>query len=343
MQNDPLIVVDSLTREFKIAEGKSGFFGSISNLFSRKHTIKRAVDNISFSISAGEFVGYVGENGAGKSTTIKMLTGILTPTRGKVTVAGLVPYENRIQNSRNIGVVFGQRTQLWWDLPVRESFDLLRSIFRVPDDVFHKNFHELSDTLDLAPLLTMPVRKLSLGQRMRCDLAAALLHSPAILYLDEPTIGLDLIAKDHVRKFLKKMNKERGATIILTTHDMDDIEALCDRIIILDKGKIAYDGSTDTLKREYVREKLLEIEFHEEDCMVLDLPMVDVIKSEANKKWLSFNQDEVSIQEVISRLLEGHCIKDISIHEPKVEDIVKNIYSNGIKQMPQTAQPDKTF
>ncbi len=343
MHDDPLIVVDNLTREFKIAEGKGGFLGSVMNLFSRKHTIKKAVDNISFSIARGEFVGYVGENGAGKSTTIKMLTGILTPTSGKVTVDGLVPYENRMQNSRNIGVVFGQRTQLWWDLPVRESFDLLRSIFRVPDDLFHKNFRELADTLDLEPLLSMPVRKLSLGQRMRCDLAASLLHSPAILYLDEPTIGLDLIAKDHVRKFLKKVNKERGATIILTTHDMDDIEALCDRIIILDEGKIAYDGSTDTLKREYVREKLLEIEFHEEDQMVFDLPMVNVVKSEANKKWFRFDQDKVSVQEVISHILEGHNVKDISIHEPKVADIVKNIYANGIKRMPQPMEPTKTF
>lgn len=213
----------------------------------------------------------------------------------------------------------------------------------MPDDLFYRNFQELSDTLDLKPLLSMPVRKLSLGQRMRCDLAAALLHSPAILYLDEPTIGLDLIAKDQVRKFLKKVNKDRGATIILTTHDMDDIEALCDRIIILDEGKIAYDGSTDTLKREYVREKLLEIEFHEDDGMAFDLPMVNVIKSEANKKWFSFDQDKVSVQEVISRLLAAHDVKDISIHEPKVADIVKNIYANGIKRMPQPMEPTQTF
>ncbi len=331
MSDIPLIRVENLTREFKIAEGRRGFLGSIYNLFSNKHTIKRAVDDISFDIMPGEFVGYVGENGAGKSTTIKMLTGILTPTSGQVTVAGIIPYENRKMNSQNIGVVFGQRTQLWWDLPVRESFDLLRSIFRVPDNEFHTTFDELSNTLDLGPLLNVPVRKLSLGQRMRCDLAAALLHSPRTLYLDEPTIGLDLIAKDQVRKFLKKINKERGTTIILTTHDMDDIEALCDRIIILDRGKVAYDGSMERLKRDYVREKSIAVEFHDEDCSDINIQHVEVVSSEANKKILRFSQDDVSAQDVIFHILKEHCVKDISIHEPSVEDIVKNIYSNGIK------------
>lgn len=329
MSDNTLIQVKNLAREFTIAEGRGGFMGSIYNLFSRRHSIKKAVDGISFNIDGGEFVGYVGENGAGKSTTIKMLTGILTPTSGRVEVAGVVPYENREKNSRNIGVVFGQRTQLWWDLPVRESFDLLRSIFSVPDSTFRRNIEELSETLGLANLLKVPVRKLSLGQRMRCDLAAALLHSPRILYLDEPTIGLDIIAKDHVRRFLRKINRERGVTIILTTHDMDDIETLCGRIMILDRGKLVYDGAMERLKHDYALEKVLEVEFYENGEEPLNLPMVKVIKSEANKKWLSFNHDKAPVQEVITRLLSGRRVKDISIHEPKVEDIVKSIYADG--------------
>ena len=325
-----IIKVENLTRQFGMTEGRSGFTGSILNLFSRKHYIKTAIDNISFNIGEGEFVGYVGENGAGKSTTIKILTGILTPTSGRSEVAGIVPYENRPENAKNIGVVFGQRTQLWWDLPARESFDLLRSIYKVDDKVFRENFDELSAALELGPLLSSPVRKLSLGQRMRCDIAASLLHGPRALFLDEPTIGLDVIAKDQVRKFLRRANKDNGATIILTTHDMDDIEALCERIIILDEGKIAYDGSTEKLKREYAREKLLEVELHDGSPELADIPKVEVTRREANRVWLKFSQDEATAQDVISRILAACAVKDISIHEPKVGDIVRNIYSNGL-------------
>lgn len=336
MDNNALIKVKNLTREFKLAQGKEGFLGSIQNLFSRKHKIIKAVDNVSFSINSGEFVGYVGENGAGKSTTIKMLTGILNPTSGHVEVAGVVPYENRISNAFNIGVVFGQRTQLWWDLPVRDSFDLLRSIYRVPEDKFRANYRELADALKLDPLLSVPVRKLSLGQRMRCDLAAALLHGPKILYLDEPTIGLDLIAKDNVRKILKRINRLNGVTIILTTHDMDDIEALCDRIIIIDEGKIAYVGTMEQLKTDHVRYKILEVEFHDYSPELATLPMLTVIKSEANKKWLRYDQGGASIHEVISTLFKDYCVKDISIHEAKVADVVKAIYESGNTPLSQT-------
>ncbi|VAX26016.1 Efflux ABC transporter, ATP-binding protein [hydrothermal vent metagenome] len=336
MNNNALIQVENLTREFKLAQGKEGFAGSIYNLFSRKHKIIKAVDDISFSINSGELVGYVGENGAGKSTTIKMLTGILNPTSGHVRVAGVVPYEDRIANAFNIGVVFGQRTQLWWDLPVRDSFDLLRSIYRVPEKKFRSNYKELADALGLDPLLSVPVRKLSLGQRMRCDLAASLLHGPKILYLDEPTIGLDLIAKDNVRKILKKINSLNGVTIILTTHDMDDIEALCDRIIIIDEGKIAYVGTMDQLKADHVRHKILEVEFHDYNPELTSLPMLTVIKSEANKKWLRFDQGGASIHEVISTLFKDYCVKDISIHEPKVEDVVKSLYESGPATLAQT-------
>jgi len=340
MKNEPLIKAENLTREFRMAEGREGFMGSIYNLFSRKHTIKRAVDGVNFSIEPGEFVGYVGENGAGKSTTIKMLTGILTPTAGRAVVNGVVPYEDRVRNAFNIGVVFGQRTQLWWDLPVRDSFDLLRSIYRVEPERFRENYRRLAEALELDPLLKVPVRKLSLGQRMRCDLAAALLHNPKILFLDEPTIGLDLIAKDNARRFLKFINETQNVTIILTTHDMDDIEALCRRIIIIDEGRIAYDGGMDQLKRDHVRYKVLEVEFHDYNPELDALPSLEVTRSEANKKWLRFTPGTQSIHEVISILFRNYCVKDISIHEPKVEDVVKAIYENGVTPRRETVLSD---
>jgi len=330
MTEQNLIEVDNLRRTFSVAEGKSGFWGSVSNLFSTRHSLKTAVDNVSFSIAEGEFVGYVGENGAGKSTTIKMLTGILTPTSGRATVAGVVPYEDRTSNSANIGVVFGQRTQLWWDLPVRESFDLLRSIFRVPDAIYRRNYEELVETLDLTEQLKVPVRKLSLGQRMRCDLAAALLHNPRVLFLDEPTIGLDLIAKEHVRAFLKKINRERKTTIILTTHDMDDIEQLCERIMILDEGKLVYDGSTRRLRECYVKEKVITIELADGSPEVA-IEGVTLQRSEANKRWLSYRLDQTSAQEVIGKILGEYQVRDIAIHEPKVEGIIKTIYEEGVR------------
>ncbi|MBI4829769.1 MAG: ATP-binding cassette domain-containing protein [Nitrospinae bacterium] len=328
-EHEPLIRAEGLTRTFRVEESLEGLLGSFKNLFSTRHRLITAVNNVSFDIHRGEFVGYVGENGAGKSTTIKMLTGILTPTAGRVEVADIVPYEDRAANAFNIGVVFGQRTQLWWDLPVRDSFDLLRSIYRVPDDLFTRNYRELAEALHLEPLLTLPVRKLSLGQRMRCDLAAALLHGPKILFLDEPTIGLDLIAKDKMRAMLRRINQTRGVTIILTTHDMDDIEALCGRIMIIDKGSIAYDGSTERLKREHVRHKALEVEFHDYNPEVVAIPALKLLRREGNKQWLRYDPKAGTMHEVISALFRDYCVKDLSIHEPKVEDIVKAIYEQG--------------
>ncbi len=323
-----MIEVKSLTKEFKTYNVKNGFWGAIVSGFTRKSTFTKAVDNISFSIGKGEFVGYVGENGAGKSTTIKMLTGILVPTSGVVFVNNLVPYKNRMENAKKIGVVFGQRTQLWWDLAVRESFDLLKSIYKIPEDQYKKNMDIFSNILSIDKYLNVPVRKLSLGQRMRCDLAASLLHEPDVLFLDEPTIGLDVIAKDAIRIFLKEINKQKETTIILTTHDMSDIEHLCERIIILDKGKIIFDGKTELLRKYYGHHRVLEIEFQTEFSGLNDVKDISLLREEGYKKWVRFNSRKLSASDLISVISAKYQIKDLSTHEPTVEDIIKSIYNS---------------
>ncbi|MBI5185984.1 MAG: ATP-binding cassette domain-containing protein [Nitrospinae bacterium] len=320
------IKITNLKKDFRINESHPGFLGSVRNLFSRKHKIKHALDGISLEIKKGDFVGYVGENGAGKSTTIKILTGILVPTSGEARVNGLVPHENRIKNAKRIGVVFGQRTQLWWDLPVRESFDLLQAIYEAPEPAFQRNLEYLGEVLGLKDLLSVPVRKLSLGQRMRCDIAASLLHEPEILFLDEPTIGLDLLAKDSIRKFLKKINAEKQTTILLTTHDMEDIDYLCERIVILDEGKIIFDGLRDDLKRYYGRTRVVEVEFREENPPLRFENGVQIVREENRKKWISFDREKHNASEVITYIVNHAPVKDIFLHEPRVADIVKTIY-----------------
>ncbi|HJP18969.1 MAG TPA: ATP-binding cassette domain-containing protein [Nitrospinota bacterium] len=324
-----IIEVTNLTKEFKTYNVKNGFWGAIASAITRKAAYTKAIDNINFSIKPGEFVGYVGENGAGKSTTIKILTGILVPTSGEALVNNIVPYNNRRENAKNIGVVFGQRTQLWWDLAVRESFDLLKSIYKIPEDRFKKNMEHFYEILTINKYLDVPVRKLSLGQRMRCDLAASLLHEPDVLFLDEPTIGLDVVAKDAVRKFLKEINEKKGTTIILTTHDMTDIEHLCDRIIILDEGKIISDGKTDLLKKNYGQHRVLEIEFQDKFSGINGIKGLKLLREEGSKKWIRFDSRDQSASDVISKIAANHQIKDLSIQEPTVEDIIKSIYSDS--------------
>ncbi|OHB86849.1 MAG: sugar ABC transporter ATP-binding protein [Planctomycetes bacterium RIFCSPHIGHO2_02_FULL_40_12] len=332
MQHDNIAIeVKSLRKEFKVSSSGKGFLGKLQALFHRRHKIITAVKDIDFKISRGEFVGYVGENGAGKSTTIKMLTGILVPTSGTAEVNGIVPYKNRKKNAAKIGVVFGQRTQLWWDLPVRESFDLLRVIFRVSRSEFDRQMDKLEQALDLKPLLEMPVRKLSLGQRMRCDLAASLIHNPPVLFLDEPTIGLDVLAKENIRNFLAEINREEGTTIILTTHDMNDIEQLCKRLIILEEGRIMFDGETEFLKQKFVHEKVIEVEFHEDGCVIQGIPGVTVVREQGCKKWLTLDNDNSGIGEVIGTIASQYKIKDISVKEPSVESIIRNIYDNRVR------------
>lgn len=325
-----IIQVSNLTKEFKTASVKNGFWGAITSALTREYVFKKAINNISFTVKRGEFVGYVGENGAGKSTTIKILTGILVPTSGEALVNNIIPYKNRQANAKKIGVVFGQRTQLWWDLAVKESFDLLKSIFKIPDDRFKKNMEIFSDILSIDKYLDVPVRKLSLGQRMRCDLAASLLHEPDILFLDEPTIGLDVVAKDATRKFLKEINEERGTTIILTTHDMTDIEHLCERIIILDEGEIIFDGKTDLLKEDYGQKRILEVEFHNEFPGLDGIKGVQLLREEGYKKWMKFDSREFSASDIISSIAAVYQIRDLSIYEPTVEDIIKSIYRSEV-------------
>ena len=245
------IDAQGLTKEFKVYKSRSGLFGAFRDLLDRKYRMIRAVSGINLQIEPGEMVGYIGENGAGKSTTIKMLTGILQPTAGELRVNGYDPHREREAFVRTIGVVFGQRSQLWWDIAVKESFRLLQKVYRVPEEQYRKHISRIIDVLEIGSLLDQPVRKLSLGQRMRCELAAALIHRPSLLFLDEPTIGLDVLVKENIRRFLREINQEYGTTVLLTTHDLSDIEALCNRVIMLDSGSIIYDGDLERLHTEW--------------------------------------------------------------------------------------------
>ena len=320
-----IITVRDLKKEFKVYQHRQGFLGAIRNLASSEHTIIKAVNSISLDVEEGQIIGYVGPNGAGKSTTIKMLTGILVPTSGDIVVAGLVPHKNRKENARQIGVVFGQRTQLWWDLPVVESFQLLRRIYRVPKRIYKRNLDIFHDLLNIGDFLNTPVRKLSLGQRMRCDLAAALLHNPHIVYLDEPTIGLDIVAKQHILRFLAKINREQGVTIILTTHDLSDVEKLCERMLIIDHGRIIYDGTVEGIKERYGKKRRLIVDLAEEYPRIA-LSGAELVNHEGNRIWLEFDRDQVSAARLIARLAEKYEIKDLTVEEPEIETIVADIY-----------------
>lgn len=331
-----MIRVENLTKEFKMSKKYPGFKGAIKTFFSREYSKKLAVDSISFEINEGEIVGYIGANGAGKSTTIKMMTGILTPTSGTVTVNGLVPYENREKNAKNIGVVFGQKTQLWWDLPISETFTLLKDIYEVSDEDFDERMKFLKELLGLEDFFLNPVRTLSLGQRMRADLAAALIHNPKIIYLDEPTIGLDVVVKEKVRQAIKEINEKYGTTIILTTHDLNDIEELCSRIIIIDKGKKIYDGEIQGIKDKYGYLTTVEAQV-KGYTYIEDLKFKEIVKDDdfnleikENKLFITFNKNKISSAEVISEVMKQAKIIDFIVKETSIEDIVKKMYRNEV-------------
>ena len=321
----PQIIVDGLIKTFKVSERAAGLKGAVAGLVRRKHRVVRALGGISFALEAGELVGYVGPNGAGKSTTVKMLAGILVPDSGRCEVLGRVPWRERIAHVSQIGVVFGQRTQLWWDLPVVDSFELLRDIYRVPQERYAAARDELIALLDPEPLLDVPVRQLSLGQRMRCDLAAALLHAPPILFLDEPTIGLDAPSKLAVRDFVMRLNQERGITVILTTHDMDDIEALCTRVIVIGDGRILSDGTLSELRSRVSRERWLTVDLIEPHGSIHDVDAT-VIRQDGHRICLAFDPQRVSPAELIRRVTSAHAVRDLFVENPPIETIVARLY-----------------
>ncbi|MEW6524015.1 MAG: ATP-binding cassette domain-containing protein [Bacillota bacterium] len=324
-----MVEVCDLCKVFTRARHYGGRMGWLRSFVSREVITKVAVDHISFSIEEGELVGYVGPNGAGKSTTIKMLTGVLVPTAGRVEVKGVVPYRERIWHTQHMGVVFGQRTQLWWDLPVIESFQLLRHIYRVPAARYQENLAHFRSLLELDEFIHTPVRQLSLGQRMRADLAAAFLHDPDIVFLDEPTIGLDLVAKDRIREFVRDINQERGVTVILTTHDMADIESLCRRIMVIDSGQVILDGSQEEIRRRYGQKRVLVVDFEVEPGDFPGVP-AEVQRRQGRRVWFQFSRERTTAARVISAIGECCAIRDFAIEETGIEDIIRRIYQNGV-------------
>ncbi|OIV37650.1 methionine ABC transporter ATP-binding protein [Mangrovactinospora gilvigrisea] len=328
----PIIQVEGLAKEFRRPKRIEGPFGGIRTLFTRQYVSKLAVDGIDFTVDEGELIGYLGPNGAGKSTTIKILTGILQPTQGSVEVAGVVPWKERERNARNIGVVFGQRTQLWWDLPLRDSLELIGKLYGVERDRHRANIERFTELLGLAAFIDTPVRQLSLGQRMRGDLAAAMLPEPRILYLDEPTIGLDVVAKERIRAFIATLNKDEGTTVILTTHDLDDVEKLCRRIVLIDGGKVLYDGSVEKLKARYAPRRRLVVQLAEgARWRGVAMPGVEEAPPEEDAEpgtvALLFDPETAASAEVIAAVLADHQVTDLSIVEPELEGVVHRIYA----------------
>jgi ABC-2 type transport system ATP-binding protein len=321
----PQIVVEELVKTFYVAVRTAGLVGALAGLVKRQYRAVTALAGINFTIEPGELVGYIGPNGAGKSTTIKILSGILVPTSGRCEVNGIVPWKERERHVARIGVVFGQRTQLWWDLPVIESFDLLKAIYRIPSAEYSKTRDELIALLQLERLLDIPVRQLSLGQRMRCDLAASLLHLPDILFLDEPTIGLDAVSKLAVRDFVKRVNREQGVTVILTTHDMDDIEALCDRIMVIGGGTILSDGSLERLRATVSGERRLIV-----DLLQPDEPFYEetarLVAREGSRVYLAFDPADIATAELIARITARHTVKDLLVENPPIEQLIARLY-----------------
>ncbi len=338
---EPIIRVDQLGKTFRSPRRHDGRFGALHTLFTRDYTVKTAVDGISFVVESGELIGYIGPNGAGKSTTIKMLTGILVPTSGELQVAGLVPWRHREENALNIGVVFGQRSQLWWDLPLIESFDLVARMYRIEPERYRANLGRFRELLGLDEFIDTPVRQLSLGQRMRGDLSAALLHDPRIVYLDEPTVGLDVVAKERIRTFIEEINRDRGTTVILTTHDLADVERLCRRIILIDRGRVLYDGSIDGLTASYAPYRVLVVRLATDAGAAgsagtvgtpdrpLDLAGVEMAKREAGAIWLRFDPTVITAPALISEVVRRYPVTDLSIVEPELESVIREIYERG--------------
>ncbi|WP_066498644.1 ABC transporter ATP-binding protein [Abyssisolibacter fermentans] len=320
-----MIKVEALNKSFKVAKRGAGVGAALKSLFSPQYSTVQALKNISFEIDEGEIVGYIGPNGAGKSTTIKVISGILVPDSGKCNILGYTPWKNRVKHVKNIGVVFGQRSQLWWDVPVIDSFNLLKDIYKVPHNDFNDTLELLTDTLDLSSLLSTPVRQLSLGQRMRCEIGASLIHNPKILFLDEPTIGLDAVSKIAVRNFIKTINKEKKVTVILTTHDMNDIEALAERIMLIGKGKLLLDGTLTELKNKFITHKTLTVNFTENN-ETIDIKGTTILSKSKERLSLSVDLEKIKVSEVIGLLSNSLDITDVSVESRPIEEIIVDLY-----------------
>ncbi|MBR5869125.1 MAG: ATP-binding cassette domain-containing protein [Clostridia bacterium] len=319
-----MIELKGISKTFKVAKRNAGMTEAVKALFRREYTLIPALQEVSFKINEGEMVGYIGPNGAGKSSTVKVMSGVLTPDQGSCVIDGRTPWKDRTEHVRNIGVVFGQRSQLWWDVPVIDSFELIRDIYRVDSASYQATLKRLLEELDIGEIVKTPARQLSLGQRMRCEIAASLLHDPRILFLDEPTIGLDAVSKIAVRNFIRTLNKERGTTVILTTHDMQDIEALTERILLIGKGRILLDGSLSELKNRHSRLRRLTV-----DYTGGNLPLIPGVALEgdlAGHATLSVDTDRLSVSEAISRISEAVEVSDLSVESPRVEDVVVSLY-----------------
>ena len=323
------IEVKNVSKEFKVNKRSAGIPGMIANMFVPKFEIKKAVNDLSFTIEKGEMVGFIGPNGAGKSSTIKMLSGILCPDKGSITVGGFIPYKQRKAYVGNIGVVFGQKSQLQWDLPVIDSFELLRAIYRIPEEKYKRNLDRFTEMLDMKSFINQPVRQLSLGQRMRADIVASLLHSPEIVFFDEPTIGVDIIGKETIRSFIKELNEQDKVTMIFTTHDMQDIEQTCKRIIIIDKGSLMYDGSLQEIRSKYGTSRRLIAEFNE--ATAVD-PIKNVIIEDMKDRKVSFTFDNnvVDVNKLMHEVLEKYSVHDVTVAEPEIESIIQKMYMGEV-------------
>lgn len=329
-----IIKMQNVVKEFRVLNRREGLKGSVKDLFSRNYKTIRAVDNISVSIAQGEIVGYLGPNGAGKSTTIKMMTGVLEPTSGQIWIGGNAPYQNRTRNAQEIGVVFGQRTQLWWALPLVESFRILKDIYQISNGDYNSMLELYQSLVDIEPLLHKPVRQMSLGQRTLSDILAAFLHNPKIVFLDEPTIGLDVSMKAKIRTLIHALNQEKNTTVILTTHDMGDVDALCRRIIIIDKGKMLYDNDIEHLKGFFGSYRTLKIRIdgdmrHHAERIQKEFPAFSV---SADEEWISIlvDEDKARVIDVLSELQKSRSIRDMQLEEISTEEVIKKIYEDGV-------------
>lgn len=321
-----MIRLENINKSFKVAKRQAGFGAAVKALFSREYEIIHALDDLSFAINDGEMVGYIGPNGAGKSTTIKIMCGVLTPDSGFCEIDGRVPWLERIAHVQHIGVVFGQRSQLWWDVPVIDSYELIKDIYRIDDRTYRENLDELASLLDLTEILKTPTRTLSLGQRMRAEIAASLLHNPKTLFLDEPTIGLDAVSKIAVRQFIKKLNAEHGTTVILTTHDMQDIEALTERILLIGKGRILLDGKLDELKQRASERKTITVEYNGASPVLPQVTRVELVEAKEGRLVFSIDPKVISVADAIGALASQTDLTDISVADISAENLVASLY-----------------